>query len=103
MENLLMDDILKIALQRIYGYLNQSFSKAEIISISHELKEIVDFDDKDFIGSSIGCSYEDIQSFLASANEKETIRKSNGVYYTSNDVVRFIYANAIKSLYGNLV
>lgn len=47
-------------------------------------------------------SYEQIQELLSTLNEKESIRKSKGVYYTPADVVRFIIDNSIKSIYGKL-
>ena len=47
-------------------------------------------------------SYEDAQSILSKMNEKESIRRSKGVYYTPVDVVEFIVSNCIKILYGRL-
>lgn len=47
-------------------------------------------------------SYEGVQNALSTLNEKESIRKSRGVYYTPNDVVRFIVSNSVKSSYGKL-
>ena len=47
-------------------------------------------------------SYSDIQNLLSKLNEKESVRKSKGVYYTPYDVVRFIVINSVKSAYGKL-
>ena len=63
---------------------------------------MIDFCDADFIKINKRISYDEIQNVLSSFNEKETKRKSNGVYYTPNDVVKFIYSNAIKSFHNNL-
>ena len=47
-------------------------------------------------------SYEQIQSTLARLNERESIRKNKGVYYTPTDVVDFIVTNTIKASFGVL-
>jgi len=47
-------------------------------------------------------SYSQIQNRLARINEKESIRKSKGVYYTPTDVVKFIVVNSMKSSFGQL-
>lgn len=47
-------------------------------------------------------SYFETQNMLSNLNEKESIRKSKGVYYTPCDVVHFIVANSIKATYGRL-
>ena len=90
------------SLTEIYRFLFQNYSKDEIYIISDELNKIVEHNPGEYSGFSTGRTYEGIQRFLSTVNERESIRKSNGVYYTANDVVRFIYSNAVKSLYGNL-
>lgn len=95
-------DSIKKSLIELYKFLNQNYSRVEISSISEELIKIISHSPKDYITSLGGVTYEDIQLYLARVNEKEQIRKSNGVYYTSNDVVKFIYSNSIKALYGTL-
>ena len=47
-------------------------------------------------------SYENLQGLLSTLNERESIRKSKGVYYTPHDVVEFILYNSIKQVYGKL-
>lgn len=47
-------------------------------------------------------SYENLQELLSTLNERESIRKSKGVYYTPHDVVEFILYNSIKQVYGKL-
>lgn len=44
-------------------------------------------------------TYVTIQEKLATLNEKESNRKSKGVYYTPIDVVRYIVANSINAMY----
>lgn len=88
------------ALNRIYGFLVHNFSKNEIGVITQELQKIIAFDANIYINSVSESSYEEVQDYLLSLNEKGEKRKSNGVYYTPNDVVKFIYTNAVKALYG---
>lgn len=95
-------EIIDKALSNVYKYLYHNYSKVECNAISGELKKIIKHDATLYSKSLCECSYEDIQSCLSSINEKGANRKNNGVYYTSNDVVRFIYFNTIKSLYGNI-
>lgn len=46
--------------------------------------------------TSLKTSYDDIQRYLQSANEKQSARKKRGVYYTPKDVVDFIVTTALK-------
>ena len=46
--------------------------------------------------TSLKTSYDDIQRYLQSANEKQSVRKKRGVYYTPKDVVDFIVTTALK-------
>lgn len=48
-------------------------------------------------------TYEDLQSFLSTYNEKEVVRKKNGVYYTPKDVIEFILSKSIGLSYNNQV
>lgn len=41
-------------------------------------------------------SYEGAQETLSSLNERESIRKDKGVYYTPSDIVEFILTNSVK-------
>lgn len=47
-------------------------------------------------------TYEEVQCILSKINEKESIRKSKGVYYTPSDVVNFIVRNTLKLAEGKL-
>lgn len=44
--------------------------------------------------------YDKIQNYLQSVNEKESLRKTRGVYYTPKDVVDFIVITALKLDYS---
>lgn len=47
-------------------------------------------------------SYDAVQERLSKINEKETVRKDKGVYYTPKDVVRFILNNTINAAFERL-
>lgn len=98
----MINDIIDKTLCEVYKYLFHNFTKAECETISNELITIVHHCPKQYGELRDECTYDDIQRVLSSINEKEKSRKNNGVYYTPNDVVRFIYFNTIKSLYGNI-
>lgn len=100
----LMSMIVKHALDLIYSYLLQNYRRDSLIKIEHELLEITR-DSKivfDVNKLDIKVTYESLQEKLSKLNEKETVRKNNGVYYTPQDVVKFILTNTIKSAYGFL-
>lgn len=95
------NDIVIKAINEVYSYLLDKYSNDELRVITNELKEITNFDENEIIANTkIFSSYEKTQLVLSKINEKSEIRKNNGVYYTANDVVKFIYSNAIRSLYG---
>ena len=98
-----MSIMVQQALKLIYSYLHQNYRRDELKEIEHELFAITqsnsvanssDFDAK--------ITYETLQEKLSKLNEKESIRKNNGVYYTPQDVARFILINTIKSSCGIL-
>lgn len=94
--------VIDKTLTEIYRFLLDKYTHEETLLIYDELKLIVNHDYERYSSNCGGKSYEDLQLFLSTVNEKENIRKSNGVYYTSNDVVKFIFANTVKSLYGKI-
>lgn len=102
MKNQIINKVIDKSLKEVYKYLFHNFSRAEISNINEELIKIVNYDPIDYVDSTGESSYIDIQNILSSINEKDKSRKSKGVYYTPYDVVKFIYTNAIKSLYGIL-
>lgn len=71
--------------------------------INKELRDISRKEDFSCYGNaSIRYTNAQVQDALTKINEKQSIRKSKGVYYTPNDVVRFILTNSIRSLFGKL-
>ena len=91
------------ALSLFYLYIQDTYSSKEVELICNELKAIVrreDFMCNKF--DSTKRTYTQVQDALSKINEKQSIRKSKGVYYTPNDVVRFILTNSIKASFGKL-
>lgn len=94
-----IDDALKL----VYSYALVKCKKNEMDVVISELTKIAGRTECAINEDSVAChSYSDIQNMLSKLNEKESIRKSKGVYYTPCDVVRFIVANSIKAAYGKL-
>lgn len=91
------------ALNLIYLYIQETYSSKEVELICNELKSIARREDFQRIKSgSSNRTYTQVQETLSKINEKQSIRKSKGVYYTPNDVVRFILTNSIKAAFGKL-
>lgn len=91
------------ALSLFYSYIQETYSSEEVELICNELKAVVrreDFACSKF--DSTKRTYTQVQDALSKINEKQSIRKSKGVYYTPNDVVRFILTNSIKASFGKL-
>lgn len=91
------------ALSLFYLYIQETYSSKEVELICNELKAIAgreDFMCNKF--DSTKRTYTQVQEALSKINEKQSIRKSKGVYYTPNDVVRFILTNSIKASFGKL-
>nr|WP_306449035.1 N-6 DNA methylase [Odoribacter splanchnicus] len=99
------DDLVINAVRLVYSYMLSRYPDKDITDICNELRIIARIDECDFLSDTANKnvhSYTQIQEMLSKINEKESIRKSKGVYYTPNDVVRFILINSIKSLFGKL-
>ncbi|MBU3134402.1 N-6 DNA methylase [Clostridium gasigenes] len=96
--------VINDALNLTYSYLQTTYEQKELIDICEELKKIARADEfsVDTQENNTPCSYDVIQNTLSKLNEKESIRKNKGVYYTPNEVVQFILANSIKLTYGKL-
>lgn len=91
------------ALNLVYSYIVAICNEDELMPVTEELLSISGKKKHNFRLVKINtCSYSDVQNMLAKLNEKESIRKSKGVYYTPCDVVHFIVANSIKAAYGKL-
>lgn len=96
--------IIKEALHITYSYLQSICNQKDLHKLCKELKRLANSVDVKFEKSARSDvnSYETVQSILSSLNEKETIRKNKGVYYTPQDVVKFIVYNCMKSVSGAL-
>ncbi len=91
------------ALNLIYLYIQKTYSLKEVDLICDELKRIARREAFQCVESpSSNRTYTQVQEALSKINEKQSIRKSKGVYYTPNDVVRFILTNSIKAAFGKL-
>lgn len=96
------NDILVNALGIVNGYLNQNYNNRERKIIRDEIRAMTG---ESFVGddsSNRPYTYEEMQESLSVLNEKETIRKNKGVYYTPLDVVRFILINSAKMVCNRL-
>ncbi len=91
------------ALSIFYLYIQETYSSEEVELICNELKDIARRENFrcDKLDSTKR-TYTQVQDALSKINEKQSIRKSKGVYYTPNDVVRFILTNSIKASFGKL-
>lgn len=99
------DDLIASAIRLVYSYICSRYSNKDVAEICNELRIIAKIKDFDFYTDEKNESrytYAQVQENLSKINEKETIRKNKGVYYTPNDVVRFILVNSVKSLFGKL-
>lgn len=98
-EGTILDDVLNAA----YTYLKSEYSEPDLGLLRNKLLSLAEAVSFDFIKTKArDYSYDDIQETLSTLNEKESVRKSKGVYYTPSDVVRFILLSSIKSAYGKL-
>lgn len=95
--------MIKDALNITYAYAASISQLKHVEFIEKALNEIsksdVDYGDIHF---TIEKSYQETQEILSKINERESIRRSKGVYYTPYDVVRFIVSNSIKLSAGEL-
>lgn len=98
----MVNTVVKKALLIVENYLMQNFSNKELKIINKEIRNItgIDFVTCDVIDEIF--TYEGVQKLLSTLNEKESIRKNKGVYYTPKDVVEFILYNSIKYSFGKL-
>lgn len=96
--------MIENALNLAYTYLNANYNTKEVTEMCDAMRIIAREPDFNFeiVGEQKTCSYDRIQDMLSRLNEKESIRKKKGVYYTPVDLVNFIITNCVKSLYGKL-
>lgn len=93
--------ILKETYQLVCNYINGSYgpeiSKTLCTSLNLFFNETFEIQSQDCLST---IDYDCIQQTLATINEKESVRKHKGVYYTPMDVVNFIINNCIKAMYN---
>lgn len=94
---MVMNEALNIA----FSYAKPLYDPEDLNLICNELRALASLDAFDF-QSCAGLSYEQAQERLSTLNEKESIRKAKGVYYTPRDVVRFILQSSIKAAFSEL-
>lgn len=100
-----MSDLIKEVVNKVLDYLSESYSYQTINDICVALGIIVGEECENNFQARI-CQdfsierYNQLQTELATINEKEDVRKSKGVFYTPLDVVQFITLNCIRSIYG---
>lgn len=86
------------ALNLAYSYAEKICNQAELDLVSDELIKIAGkTDEYTFRKDDMKYSYSETQNMLSKLNEKESIRKSKGVYYTPYEVSR----NGDESVYLN--
>jgi len=96
--------MIENALNLAYTYLNANYKTEEVTEMCDAIRIIAREPDFKFeiIGEQKAFAYDRTQDMLSKLNEKESIRKKKGVYYTPVDLVNFILINCVKSLYGKL-
>ena len=96
--------MIENALNLAYTYLNANYNNEKVAKMCDAMLIISGKQEFAFklTEEQKVCSYDGIQNMLSKLNEKESIRKKNGVYYTPIDLINFILINCVKSLYGKL-
>ena len=98
-----VNDVISEALDIVYKFIMPLCNEQNQALIEHGLLSMAGIDKFSFSNQPIPFfTYDQVQSILARLNEKGSIRKSKGVYYTPPDVVKFIAANSIKASFGAL-
>lgn len=98
-----MNQVVVDAMNIAYKYASALNAPQDMGLIKRTLMDMVGVPEFSFSDQlSSAPSYEEVQSVLSKINEKESIRRSKGVYYTPLDVVQFIVANTAKSSLGTL-
>lgn len=96
-------DIISDALNETYTFFGSEYEGKDLETIKAKLLILTGIGSFDFVLTECkNRSYESIQEVFSKLNEKESIRKKKGVYYTPSDVVGFIAENSIKAVYGKL-
>ena len=94
--------MIKEALKIAYAYIISETNVKKINDIQNILLEITKIDFDFSLSLNIeNCTYDFVQEKLSKLNERESIRKAKGVYYTPADVVDFIVKNSVTLTHGN--
>lgn len=80
-------------------HLRAQYTVEEYAKIQAEIQKIVRLSKKTWKDQRQTYSYKELDRLLSGINEKQKIRKVRGVYYTPEDVVRFILNNSALLLY----
>lgn len=96
--------MIENALNLAYTYLSANYDTNEVANMCGAMRVIARKPDFEFnlLREPRASSYDRVQDMLSKLNEKESIRKKKGVYYTPTDLVNFILTNCVKSIYGKL-
>lgn len=96
--------MIENALNLTYTYLNANYNTEEVTEMCDAMRIVAREPNfkYEIVEERTDCSYDRLQDMLSRLNEKESIRKKKGVYYTPVDLVSFILTNCVKSLYGKL-
>ena len=97
-----MNAVVSEALNIIYRFIMPLCNEQNRSAVERCLLSIAGVSEFNFSGQLMFGSYGEVQAILARINERESIRKSKGVFYTPTDVVRFIVGNSIKASFGAL-
>lgn len=98
-KTLMKAELYTLVSNHIYGKYNERERKALFLELA-TLIEPNYLTSNDLNDATI--DYPTVQRRLSVINEKQSIRKKKGVYYTPIDLVSFIVCNTVKELYGIL-
>lgn len=91
------------ALNKTYTYLSTQYTDVDIEILKKKLLSLAELESFDFQSEDEKIySFDALQNNLAKINERDGKKKSRGVYYTPEDVVRFITYNTVRCLCGQL-
>lgn len=90
-------EMLSNALRIVHGYLYDLIKREDLREkVYHEIDILTGCKER-FRQENTECyTYDQVQEALRRLNEKESIRKDKGVYYTPSDIVDFILTNCVK-------
>ncbi len=89
------------ALALVLSYLGSIYEGDTLLRLRAALLDLTGLEDPGVVAPR-RISYEALQGELSAFNERESIRRSKGVYYTPEDVVRFILSATVRAALGRL-